>query len=161
MPLSLRSLAPGGAATAKACVSWGGYHDKVMLLPRRHMRGGLGAVATAVLGASRAGSATCGLREYRVGNSEQLLRRVLTRHGVTVTSVPPDELPLVDGRCSPHGWCLVEPGKDCWPAEYAWEAPPCSGLNATEAQRLLYAQRWVERRTILPSLARGVALTDR
>ena len=40
-------------------------------------------------------------------------------------------------------------------------APPCSQLNATEAQRLLYAQRWVERRTILPSLAEGISLVDR
>ena len=133
-----------------------------MLLPRAHLRGALGAVATDVLGASRAGSATCGLKEFRVGNSEQLLRRVLTRHAVPVTSVPPDELPLVDGRCSPRGWCLVEPGKDCWPQERrAWAAPPCSQLNATEAQRLLYAQRWVERRTILPSLAEGISLVDR
>ena len=43
----------------------------------------------------------------------------------------------------------------------AWAAPPCSQLNATEAQRLLYAQRWVERRTILPSLAEGISLVDR
>ena len=86
---------------------------------------------------------------------------MLARGGVAVESVPPDELPLVDGRCSAQGWCLVEPGKDCWPSRYSLAAPPCSRLNATDEQRLLYAQRWVERRTISPALAKGVALLDR
>ena len=132
-----------------------------MLLPRRLMAGALGAVASEVLGASTYGSAACGAKELRVGNSEQLLRRVLDKHSVGVAFIPPDQLPLVDGRCSPEGWCLVEPGKDCWPSGYSWDAQPCSSHNMSDAQRLLYAQRWVERRTILPSLARGVGLLER
>ena len=78
-------------------------------------------------------------------------------------SPPPNRrkaFPLVDGRCSPLGWCLVEPGKDCWPADFAWRVAPCSSRTATDGQRLLYAQRWVERRSILPSLASGVSLLD-
>ena len=60
------------------------------------------------------------------------------------------------------GVASEKPARNFWPQERrAWAAPPCSQLNATEAQRLLYAQRWVERRTILPSLAEGISLVDR
>ncbi|KAL3931628.1 MAG: hypothetical protein SGPRY_001044 [Prymnesium sp.] len=42
-----------------------------------------------------------------------------------VSRVSAEELPLVDGRCTAHGWCLVEEGKDCRPAQRSWAARPC------------------------------------
>lgn len=60
--------------------------------------------------------------------------------------MPPEKLPLVDGRCSPFGWCLVEEGKDCRPATWPWQTKPCETLNASSVQRdCLYANRFKPR----------------
>ena len=107
-----------------------------------------------------------------------------------VSRVPAEEMPLVDGRCSPYGWwqgrtsctphtvhlprgalltlctvcgagwCLVETGKDCHPAAWTWPARPCEELNATSAQRELYAQRFKPRASIDRSMVRGVAMNE-
>jgi hypothetical protein len=166
---------------SKKCVEWGGYNDKVMLITRRHVQAALGAPAAEVLNSQRCGQyrvgnseqvarpvicrsdcgrtpRPCAVFESRHSNP-QLLKRSLAAHGVLsrhVTRVPPTVLPLVDGRCSAQGTCLVESGKDCRPEEWQWSAQPCESLNVTDAQRLLYAQRWVPRRTLLPSLARSI-----
>ena len=154
---SPHGLTNGLTCLTKRCVEWGGYNDKSMLIPREHLHAALGAPATEALDAK-----CCG--HLRVGNSEQLLKKSLALHGVLskhVTRVPPEMLPLVDSRCSPQGTCLVEEGKDCRPAQYTWRAPPCEALNASDAQRLLYAQRWVPRQELLPSLTQGIDLTSR
>ena len=64
-------------------------------------------------------------------NSERLLRAVLDRNRVQVRRVSADEIPLVDGRCSAQGWCLVEEGKDCRPATWPWPTRPCEVLHPT------------------------------
>jgi hypothetical protein len=66
-----------------------------------------------------------------VPNSERLLRAVLDRNRVQVRRVSADEIPLVDGRCSAQGWCLVEEGKDCRPATWPWPTRPCEVLHPT------------------------------
>ena len=45
--------------------------------------------------------------------------------------VSADEIPLVDGRCSAQGWCLVEEGKDCRPATWPWPTRPCEVRSTT------------------------------
>ena len=83
-----------------------------------------------------------------IPNSERLLRAVLDRNGVQVNRVTPEELPLVDGRCSPFGWCLVEEGKDCRPKSWSYPTRPCEALNATPTQRALYSKRFSPRAAI-------------
>ena len=73
-----------------------------------------------------------------------------------VERVEPAELPLVDARCSPFGWCLVEEGKDCRPKTWAWPTKPCEELNATGEQRALYAQRFKPRAQIAQDMRRTV-----
>ena len=53
---------------------------------------------------------------------------------------------------------FVHAAADFKDAVAAGDTPPCESLNASMAQRLLYAQRWVPRRTILPSLVQGIGL---
>ena len=77
-----------------------------------------------------------------------ILRAVLDRNGVQVNRVTPEELPLVDGRCSPFGWCLVEEGKDCRPKSWSYPTRPCEALNATPTQRALYSKRFSPRAAI-------------
>ena len=74
--------------------------------------------------------------------------------------VSADALPLVDGRCSPHGWCLVETGKDCRPERWSWPVRPCEEHNMTSEQRELYAQRFKARKTIAGHRTRGIAMND-
>ena len=83
-----------------------------------------------------------------ITNSERLLHRVLSFNGVKVQKVDAVALPLVDGRCSPSGWCLVEVGKDCRPAHWVWPAQPCLEMNATAAQREVYEKRFEQRSKI-------------
>jgi hypothetical protein len=82
------------------------------------------------------------------------------QRGVRVSRVPPEDLPLVDGRCSAHGWCLVEEGKDCKPSTWAWPATPCEQLNMSAAQRDLYAQRFKPRHEIAAHIVKGVSMND-
>lgn len=71
---------------------------------------------------------------------------MLDRNRVQVRRVSADEIPLVDGRCSAQGWCLVEEGKDCRPAAWPWPTRPCEVLNASANQQgCLYANRFKPR----------------
>ena len=109
-------------------------------MPRRYMDGALRAVAEDFY-------LTAGIGKG-IPNSERLLRAVLDRNGVKVERVEPAELPLVDARCSPFGWCLVEEGKDCRPLTWSWPTKPCELLNASASQRALYANRFKPRAAI-------------
>ena len=95
-----------------------------------------------------------------IPNSERLLRAVLDRNGVKVERVEPQRLPLVDARCSPYGWCLVEEGKDCRPPSWAHPARPCEAHNMTAAQRALYAERFKPRAKIGGQLVKGIAMNE-
>ena len=75
--------------------------------------------------------------------------------------VSADEIPLVDGRCSAQGWCLVEENKDCRPTKWSWPAKPCDHLNATAAQKELYAQRFKTRAELRgAALVKGISLNE-
>ena len=129
-----------GRARTKRCVEWGGYNDKAMVVPRRFMDGCLRAPSEDFFLTRDLGKG--------IPNSERLLRAVLDRNGVQVNRVTPEELPLVDGRCSPFGWCLVEEGKDCRPKSWSYPTRPCEALNATPTQRALYSKRFSPRAAI-------------
>ena len=83
-----------------------------------------------------------------IPNSERLLRAVFERNGVRVERVEAAQLPLVDARCSPFGWCLVEEGKDCRPTSWTWNTKPCEQLNVSDSTRQLYANRFKPRAEI-------------
>ena len=137
-------------ALSKRCVEWGGYNDKAMFIPRRFMGGALRAPAEDFFLVPDTGRG--------IPNSERLLRKVLDRHRVKVDRVQPGVLPLVDGRCSADGWCLVEEGKDCRPKSWAWPTKPCEELNATASQRALYANRFKPRAAIAKDMSASVGL---
>ena len=89
-------------------------------------------------------------------------RAVLDRNGVQVDRVEAADLPLVDARCSPFGWCLVEEGKDCRPTTWSWPTKPCEQLNATGEQRALYLNRFKPRSAIAGDMRKtvGVAMNE-
>jgi hypothetical protein len=95
-----------------------------------------------------------------ITNSERLLRAVLDRRGVRVQRVSAEDLPLVDGRCTPQGWCLVEEGKDCRPATWPWPTRPCEEHNMTATQKELYLQRFRPRSAIAPHMVAGVSMNN-
>ena len=74
--------------------------------------------------------------------------------------VSAEQIPLVDGRCSAQGWCLVEEGKDCRPEKWTLAVRPCEELNATAEQRELYQQRFKPRAQINRSVAQRVTLDE-
>ena len=129
-----------GKAMVKGCIDWGGYNDKVMTIPRRYMDGALRVVAEDFFLTRHIGKG--------IPNSERLLYRVLDRNGVKVQKVDAHALPLVDGRCSGSGWCLVEVGKDCRPPQWSWPSKPCLELNTTAAQKEIYDRRFEQRAKI-------------
>jgi hypothetical protein len=143
--------AVGGART-KRCVEWGGYNDKAMVTPRRHMDGALRGPAEDFFLTKDIGRG--------IPNSERLIRAVYDRRRVRVLRVSADELPLVDGRCSPQGWCLVEEGKDCRPVSWSWPTKPCEQHNMTSLQRELYSQRFKARKDIAKHMVAGVAMNE-
>lgn len=139
-PFALAAHHVAHHAWTKRCVEWGGYNDKAMLIPRRHVDGALRSVSEDFFIQPTLGR--------RIPNSERLLKAVLDVHDVTVTRVTAEQLPLVDGRCSAEGWCLVEEGKDCRPSTWTWPAKPCEKLNTTAEQRQLYASRFESRAVV-------------
>ena len=147
-----KALHADGKAKSKKCVEWGGYNDKAMFIPRRFMGGALRAPAEDFFLVPDTGRG--------IPNSERLLRKVLDRHRVKVDRVQPAVLPLVDGRCSAEGWCLVEEGKDCRPPSWAHPARPCEAHNMTAAQRALYAERFKPRAKIGGQLVKGIAMNE-
>jgi hypothetical protein len=149
-PFVVGSVHATGRARTKRCVEWGGYNDKAMTIPRRYMDGALRAPSEDFFLSRDIGRG--------IPNSERLLRAVLDRNGVKVDRVDPEALPLVDGRCSPFGWCLVEEGKDCHPRSWTWPSRPCEQLNATATQRDLYAQRFKPRAAIEGYMKRTVGV---
>ena len=152
-PFVLSARHAAGPARTKRCVEWGGYNDKAMVLPRRFMDG-------ALRGPSEDFFLTKGIGRG-IPNSERLLRAVFDRNGVRVLRVTADELPLVDGRCSPYGWCLVEEGKDCRPSQWSLPARPCETLNMSASQRHLYEhERFKPRGQIAKHLVRGIAMNE-
>ena len=155
-----KALHADGKAKSKKCVEWGGYNDKAMTIPRKYMDGALRAPSEDFFIVNNIGKG--------IPNSERLLRAVLDRNGVKVERVTAADLPLVDGRCSPFGWCLVEEGKDCRPTKWTWADPaskpsnqptrPCEELNATASQRALYANRFKPRAAIAKDMSASVGL---
>ena len=141
-----------GHARTKRCIEWGGYNDKAMVVPRRFMDGALRGPSEDFFLVRDIGRG--------ITNSERLLRAVLDRRGVRVQRVSASELPLVDGRCTSMGWCLVEEGKDCRPPKWTWPGRPCEEHNMTTAQKQLYEQRFKPRAAIASHLVTGVSMND-
>mmetsp|Transcript_4968 Transcript_4968/g.7588 ORF Transcript_4968/g.7588 Transcript_4968/m.7588 type:complete len:339 (+) Transcript_4968:126-1142(+) len=100
----------------KDCFAWGGYADKVWIIPRGHIRGALGHVV---------GDTLAGLRYLKAAqpqNSERLVKTVWTHHNVRVEPLSADKIPIVDGRCVNRGDQTIVPKfqdvggkKDCAP----------------------------------------------
>ena len=123
-----------------------------MFIPRRFMGGALRAPAEDFFLVPDTGRG--------IPNSERLLRKVLDRHRVRVDRVAAGALPLVDGRCSADGWCLVEEGKDCRPTSWAHPAKPCEAHNMTASQKALYESRFKPRAKISGRLVAGIAMNE-
>ena len=149
-PFVVTNRHAAGRTRTKRCVEWGGYNDKAMIVPRRYMDGALRAPSEDFFLARDIGRG--------IPNSERLLRAVLDRNGVLVSRVEPEDLPLVDGRCSPFGWCLVEQGKDCRPQRWSYPCKPCEELNATATQRALYDKRFKPRAAIAADMRSTVGV---
>lgn len=124
---AVRRAHAAAKARTKACVEWGGYNDKAMLIPRRYMDGALRCAPlrpTSWLSSCPPPPRLCQprgrwARRVRrsapsedffltrgigkgIPNSERLLRAVLDRNHVAVSKISAEALPLVDGRCSPQ-----------------------------------------------------------
>ena len=151
-PFAIRRQHAIGPVLTKDCVHWGGYNDKVMVLPRQWMDACLRAPSEDFFLVKDIGRG--------ISNSERLLKAVLDRRGVRVQRVSPEAIPLVDGRCVSQGWCLVENGKDCRPATVPLRTKPCETYNMTATQQELYKQRFLPRKKIAPHLAAGVPMND-
>ena len=154
-PFVISASHAAGHCRTKNCVHWNGYNDKVMVVPRRYLDGALRGPSEDFFLTKDIGRG--------ISNSERLLKAVLDRRGVRVQRESVEQLPLVDGRCTPHGWCLVEEGKDCRPARWPWPSMPCEQhflANSTSSQKELYADRFKKRRDIASHLVAGVAMNE-
>jgi len=110
----------------KDCASWGGLQDKVMLAPRDW---GLEVLVAPyeffrkidnneVWPLPNINLADEFAMARNCTNSEQILKTALVIKGVPFELVGPDQLPVVDARCSrvingKKKWCLVPLWKDC------------------------------------------------
>lgn len=153
-PFAVTAAHARGPTLSKKCVEWGGYNDKAMIIPRRFMDGALRSVSEDFFIAPKIGKG--------IPNSERLLRAVLDRNRVQVKRVSAEQIPLVDGRCSAQGWCLVEEGKDCRPATWPWPTKPCEVLNASQEQRgCLYKNRFLARAEVQRLCSvKGLSMND-
>jgi len=154
-PLALSQQHLTDRCWSKGCIEWKGYNDKVMLIPRVHMDGALRSVAEDFFLTPRLGRG--------VPNSERLLKKVLDNNLVKVQRVTAEQLPLVDGRCTARGWCLVEEGKDCRPATWSWAARPCEEIEMTPGQKCLFEHRFLARRIVAQKCGgatNGIAMNE-
>eukprot|EP00873_Tetraselmis_striata_P007643 jgi/Tetstr1/427907/TSEL_017983.t1 len=96
-PRAAVSMVSSLPVMAKACSSWGGYADKTMLIPRKHMDSALRGPADHFQSSNQGD-----WRRLRVTNSETYLKYVLDMLGVPVVAQEdPAMMPVTDGRC--HG----------------------------------------------------------
>mmetsp|Transcript_38686 Transcript_38686/g.98931 ORF Transcript_38686/g.98931 Transcript_38686/m.98931 type:complete len:333 (-) Transcript_38686:12-1010(-) len=97
----------------KKCCSWGGYHDKAMLVPRIHMDSALSGPADEFHLIQK--------KEERLGirNSETYLKFVMDKYHVPVYQQGrASDFPITDGRCEDgKSFCVVESKKDCRPRD--------------------------------------------
>ena len=79
----------------KGCNSYGGYSDKVWIIPRLYMEPALSHVANDMMEG----------QDYLNGtyNSEEALYRVWNHYGVQTVQVSAQELPIIDARCIKMG----------------------------------------------------------
>ncbi|RYH14741.1 hypothetical protein EON65_33085 [archaeon] len=77
----------------KGCNGFGGYSDKIWVIPKKYMDDTLTHVVEHTL------SGKPYIDRAQPLNSEQLIKAVWDHHGVKVLGVHPDTLPFVDGRC--------------------------------------------------------------
>lgn len=121
------------AVLVKNCADWGGINDKVMLIPRRHLRAALVGPYTVLKGMQNQDPNTKLLFSWlqspeKLQSPEQLYRKVLEVYNVPILKVSPDVLPLLDARCQSYtspeksSWCPVHEHKDCWPGQ-PWNFP--------------------------------------
>jgi len=109
----------------KDCNGNCGVSDKVMLLPRKHLSVALGGVFAVFMGVEEGDldMITTFAQDTKIVNPEQLLKKVLLFHNVSVMEVSSTVLPFVDARCFSTAatrhteWCPVAEWKDCRPAQ--------------------------------------------
>ena len=87
----------------KRCNCWGGYSDKVWIIPRRYIEATMAHVVNDTLAAASF------LLRNPPTNSEQLVKTVWNHYGVPISKRSADDLPVVDGRC------VVVPASDRTP----------------------------------------------
>lgn len=82
-----------GKVLTKGCNGFGGYSDKIWIIPKKFMNATLAHVVQHTLQGKGY------IDRIQPMNSEQLIKAVWDYHGVKVLGMHPDSLPFVDGRC--------------------------------------------------------------
>jgi len=95
----------------KKCCSWGGYHDKTMLVPRAHMDGALNGPADEFYMIQK------DEKRLSISNPETYIKYVMGKLKVPVYEQGrADDFPITDGRCEDgESFCVVDNRKDCRP----------------------------------------------
>eukprot|EP01035_Chromulina_nebulosa_P025569 gene25569-33383_t len=118
----------------KRCSSWGGYSDKVWIIPKHFMQATMQHVVNLTLSGTEPF-----LFDPLPVNSESLLKSVWVHYGVNVSTLEADDLPVVDGRCTkmaqnstslPH-FSRVPKTYDCWPTDS--ESPRSKSRNDSDS----------------------------
>mmetsp|Transcript_150968 Transcript_150968/g.267177 ORF Transcript_150968/g.267177 Transcript_150968/m.267177 type:complete len:395 (-) Transcript_150968:2-1186(-) len=111
------------AVLVKDCAEWGGINDKVMVIPRRHLRTALAGPYTVLMGVENGDPTITSLfaKNIALTSPEMLYSKILKVYDVPVLHVSTNALPFVDARCQKYAspgkslWCPVPQEKDCWP----------------------------------------------
>merc|ERR1712072_814759 len=94
-PLPISSYLNQKAVLTKKCFTWGGYNDKVLVIPR-HL------VEMVLL---KSHTDVWEKKQYlkHVKNSEQLLKKMWTHYGIPVKTLSAEQLPVTDAICRSNG----------------------------------------------------------
>lgn len=134
------------AVLVKDCCGWGGINDKVMVLPRKHLRPALAGPYMAIMGVERGNSYAKSkfVTDKKIVNPEFLYKRVLQSYNIPILPVNSSVLPFVDARSHTTtsfgtiGWCPVPFRKDCAPPQELWNirVPKDCAVEASTGLRM-------------------------
>mmetsp|Transcript_130575 Transcript_130575/g.240168 ORF Transcript_130575/g.240168 Transcript_130575/m.240168 type:complete len:749 (-) Transcript_130575:96-2342(-) len=118
----------GNPVLVKECRAWGGINDKVMLVPREHLRIALAGPYMTLMGVEKGNRFAVSkfARDWKITSPEILYKRVLQVHKIPFLPVNASVLPFLDARCHSRTssgttrWCPVPDTKDCWPPHELW-----------------------------------------
>ena len=88
----------------KQCSGWGGYNDKVAVIPRNSFNRAMFSPLKLLMSLDRGDEANA------IHNAEMLLKNAWNVANVPIKKM---ELPFVDGRFQNKKWCMVSLKKDC------------------------------------------------